>query len=250
MNENMRSPEELAELNKSRLLSDAEAVKNGAEIDAEGKILFTEKQKMSAKEQMEHDAWLKEEAINDSEAETHGIEWLKECSKDNGASLEELQRAINDLYAAGLEGLLPHSSNYKRSFFDMTKYSVGSGYDMAALKEKAYEIKRRFEKAWDNFSKNWDSEKMNKEHPQVIKRNGVLHPALGKSIGIDRVAPEYFGEYYDQAGDIFERYKSFAEAFIQTPEQLAQDVADEKKAKQQKLEREIKQKRRELEELK
>jgi hypothetical protein len=65
--------EQIAEMRKERILSDAKAVKGGAEVDAEGKVYFTEDQKREARRKMEKDF-----AEKRSELPKHGKENWKE----------------------------------------------------------------------------------------------------------------------------------------------------------------------------
>ncbi len=67
------TPEQIAEMRKGRILSDAEAIKGGAEIDAEGKISLTEEQKREVKTEME-----KKLAEKRSELPKHGKKNWKE----------------------------------------------------------------------------------------------------------------------------------------------------------------------------
>jgi len=96
----MSTPEEIAENQKQRILSNAELVKGGAEVTPEGKIITTEEQQNDARKEMFDDLYEQNKALKlENEELRQQIESLK-------GEKEQLNQIRNEIQPEGVEQLM------------------------------------------------------------------------------------------------------------------------------------------------
>lgn len=217
------TPEEMSKMQRSRLLSDAEAVAGGVKMTPEGKLDFTE-------EQIKQTTRKDRIAYTKKEIREHCVEWLKECSK-NPDTVDKFVEALNSGF--GLMG------------FDNFFYESGirsEYYNTKELENAAKALEQAFDQARKDFYDNLDVDALKEKHPELVDRNSINKTEVfNVLLGIPD-QPSYSTSYLVD-GAIKRRMLDFAEKFRKSPEVVEQETKQRKKAE---LEKEIEDKRKEL----
>lgn len=245
------TPEEMSKIQKSRLLSDAGAVKNGVEMTPEGKLSFTEEQiyQITKGDRKAH-----KEMVEEKEIKENGVEWLKECS-NNPEAVDRYIEATKQLFATGLyhedqvwgdldDALILHYDDHREKW----------PYYFEEIVKEGRKLAREHDSACDEFMKSIDKEKIKKlveENPTA--KSALIGPWDGESLNYSILLglPDY--SEYLRSGERNKKLREFMEKFRKPPEVIEREAEErEEKAKadkKAKLQKEIEDKKKELSDL-